>query len=59
MRLYANPVHGDPAIVSGESAAVGLGLVDRIMSDENAGEIRKVLGFDKKQRYTFVQHGGS
>ena len=47
MRLYANPVQGDPAIVSGESAAVGLGLVDRIMSDENAGEIRKVLGFDK------------
>jgi len=33
MRLYARPMPGDAAIVSGESGAVTLGLVDAILGD--------------------------
>ncbi len=59
MRLYANPVEGDEAIVSGESAAVGLGLVNRIMSEPELAEIRKALGFDENSRILLISTEGA
>ena len=59
MRLYANPVEGDEAIVSGESAAVGLGLVNRIMSKPELAEIRKALGFDENSRILLISTEGA
>ena len=47
MRRYDAPVGGDPAVVSGESAAVGLGLVERFMTDPALAEQKKALGLDK------------
>lgn len=47
MNLYAHPTEGDEAIVSGESAAVGLGLVNRIMGRDSLTEVRKALGLDE------------
>lgn len=47
MNLYAHPVGSDTPIVSGESAAVGLGLVNRIMGRESLTEVRKALGLDE------------
>jgi len=59
MRLYANPTEGDEAIVSGESAAVGLGLVNRIMSQPELEEIRKALGFDENSRILLISTEGA
>ena len=59
MRLYANPTAGDEAIVSGESAAVGLGLVNRIMSEAQLEDIRKALGFDENSRILLISTEGA
>jgi len=43
MRRFSNPIQGDPAIVSGESGAVGLGLTESIMTDESLIDIKDNL----------------
>lgn len=50
MRVLANPRGRDPKIISGESGAVGVGLLAEIMGNPGWGEIRKTLrlGTDSK-----------
>ncbi len=43
MRLLASPQAGDPAVVSGESGAVGMGLVAAIMTDPAYAELKDAL----------------
>ncbi len=59
MRLYANPVPGDEAIVSGESAAVGLGLVNRILSEPALAAFRDTLGLDQNSRILLISTEGA
>ncbi len=47
MRLAAYPTEGDTAFVSGESAAVGLGLVNRLLSCKELKEQAKVMGLNE------------
>lgn len=47
MRRLAYPVGNDTPIVSGESAGVGTGLVERIMTDEKLSGVRDALGLDQ------------
>ena len=47
MRRLADPVGNDTPIVSGESAGVGTGLVERIMTDEKLSGVRDALGLDQ------------
>ena len=47
MRRLAAPVQGDPIVKSGESGAVGMGLVAAIMKDEAYAELREKLGLDR------------
>ncbi|MBQ2989881.1 MAG: diaminopropionate ammonia-lyase [Clostridia bacterium] len=47
MLLLAAPAAGDQAIVSGESGAVGMGLVQMIMTDGAYAEIKDSLGLDE------------
>ena len=47
MRRLAAPVQGDPIVKSGESGAVGMGLVAAIMKDEAYAELREKLGLSR------------
>ena len=46
MRMLARPEGSDPAIVSGESGAIGTGLVSAIMEEESCRGLREALGLD-------------
>ena len=46
MRMLAHPEEGDPSIVSGESGAVGMGLVHAIMTDPACAGLRQAIGLD-------------
>jgi len=47
MRVLANPLLGDPKVISGESGAVTTGLLSAIMIDDSFKEAREVLQLDK------------
>lgn len=48
MRMLAAPAAGDPSVVSGESGAVGMGLVAAIM--QGSSGLKEALGMDKTSR---------
>lgn len=50
MRLLAAPVKGDPAVVSGESGAVGMGLIEAIMTDPAYADLRDQLELDNNSQ---------
>ena len=50
MRMLAAPVKGDPAVCSGESGAVGMGVVSAIMEDGAYKELRSALELDQSSR---------
>ena len=47
MRMLAAPVKGDPRVISGESGAVGMGVLSTIMEDDTYKELREALALDK------------
>ena len=47
MRQYAQPLEGDEAIVSGESGAVGLGLLLSLCQDPHYEAMKQALGLDR------------
>ena len=47
MRTLAAPLKGDPQIVSGESGAVGAGVVSLVMEREEYKELREKLALDE------------
>ena len=47
MRQYAQPLEGDEAIVSGESGAVGLGLLLSLCQDPHYEAMKQALGLDE------------
>lgn len=47
MRALARPEEGDERIVSGESGAIGTGLVSAIMTDPVYAELKNALGLDE------------
>ena len=50
MRVLAAPLKGDPAVISGESGAVGMGVVEALMTDPAYGELKAALGLDRSSR---------
>lgn len=46
-RIYANPLEGDPHIVSGESGSVPLGLCYTALHDEDAKDLKEALKLDE------------
>ncbi|MHC1604656.1 MAG: diaminopropionate ammonia-lyase, partial [Candidatus Methanofastidiosia archaeon] len=50
MKTFANPVKGDNAIVSGESGAVGLGLLLSVVERGENEELRRKLRLTKDSR---------
>ncbi|MDD3074532.1 MAG: diaminopropionate ammonia-lyase, partial [Eubacteriales bacterium] len=47
MRMLAAPCKGDSQVVSGESGAVGMGLLATLMQDENYKDLRDAIGLNK------------
>lgn len=47
MRLLAAPVKGDPQVTSGDSGAVGMGLLSAVMEQEEYRDLRELLKLDK------------
>lgn len=47
MRILGAPEKGDPRVISGESGAVGAGLISTLMTDESYAELRDLIGLDK------------
>ena len=50
MRMLSAPVKGDPRVISGESGAVGMGLLSTIMQDEDYKELREYLELDQSSQ---------
>ena len=50
MRMLAAPLKGDPAVTSGESGAVGMGLIAALMEGETYKELREAIGLDENAR---------
>lgn len=57
MRLLGRPCAGDPVVVSGESGAVGAGLLERMMSGRYE-ELRRALGLDRNARVLLISTEG-
>ncbi len=47
MRMLGAPVKGDPQVVSGESGAVGMGLIATLMTDPEYAELKQAIGLDE------------
>ena len=58
MRLLGRPEAGDPGIVSGESGAVGVGVLAALMEDPELEESRRTLGLDGASRVLCVSTEG-
>ncbi|MBP3672869.1 MAG: diaminopropionate ammonia-lyase [Oscillospiraceae bacterium] len=50
MRMLAAPIKGDPAVCSGESGAVGMGVIATIMTDPDYAELKDALGLNKDSK---------
>lgn len=47
MRMLGVPLKGDPTVISGESGAVGMGVIAAIMTSDNYRDLREYLGLDR------------
>ncbi len=50
MRMLAAPIKGDPAVCSGESGAVGMGLIASLMTDPEYAELKDALELTKDSK---------
>lgn len=58
MRLLGRPVGSDPVIVSGESGAVGAGVLEGIMAEESLQPLRMALRLDENSRVLLISTEG-
>ena len=47
MRMLGAPAKGDPRVISGESGAVGMGLIAALMEGDAYKELREAIGLDR------------
>lgn len=58
MRVLAHPMGNDHKVVSGESGAVGIGLVKTILEQEEYKDVRRKLKIDKESEILFINTEG-
>lgn len=58
MRILGNPLHGDTKIISGESGAVGMGLLSLMLEKEELKEQREKLRLDSNSRVLIISTEG-
>lgn len=50
MRMLGAPVKGDPQVISGESGAVGMGLIATLMTEPEYAQLKEAIGLDGNSR---------
>lgn len=58
MRILANPVGNDPRIISGESGAVGLGLVSLLVQNRKLTEMAKRINLNQDSKILIINTEG-
>lgn len=58
MRILGNPIGDDPRVVSGESGAVGLGLLSVLLEQDHYSELVKQLKIDSGSRILLISTEG-
>lgn len=58
MRILAAPLKGDPQVISGESGAVGTGVISLLMEREEYKELRESLKLDKNSVVLLISTEG-
>ncbi len=58
MRILGNPLMGDPQVISGESGAVGLGILSLILEENNLKEIAGKLNINKDSKILVISTEG-
>ncbi|MEE1312340.1 MAG: diaminopropionate ammonia-lyase [Lachnospiraceae bacterium] len=58
MRLLGIPEDGDPVVVSGESGAIGVGVLAGIMKEENLRPLKEALGLDENSKILLISTEG-
>lgn len=58
MRLLGLPEGEDPCVISGESGAVGAGVVEAILSEERLSGLREALGLDENSKVLMISTEG-
>lgn len=58
MRILANPLKGDPKVISGEFAAVGPGILSLILYEDRLKEIADKLNINKDSKIFIISTEG-
>ena len=58
MRMLGAPEKGDPRVISGESGAVGMGVLDALLTDPAYAELKRQLGLGESSRVLFFSTEG-
>ncbi|WZL75082.1 diaminopropionate ammonia-lyase [Clostridiaceae bacterium 35-E11] len=58
MRILANPIETDSRVISGESGAVGPGLISIVLENENYRELAERLNITKDSKILFISTEG-
>lgn len=59
MRLYGRPAQGDPAVISGESGAVTMGVVAELMKNPAYAKQREQLKLNGESRILLISTEGA
>ena len=54
MRILANPLKGDPKVISGEPGSVGLGVLSLILEEDRLKEIAEKLNINKDSKILII-----
>ena len=58
MCLLGRPQEGDEVVVSGESGAVGAGVLEALMTEERLESARAALGLDEHSKVLLISTEG-
>ncbi|KXG78986.1 diaminopropionate ammonia-lyase [Thermotalea metallivorans] len=58
MRILGNPLWGDPPIISGESGAVGIGVLSCILQGKEYGDMAEKLNINEDSQILFISTEG-
>lgn len=58
MRILGNPLKDDPKIISGESGAVGIGILSMILQEDSLNAIAKKLNINEKSNILLISTEG-
>ncbi|WP_261304425.1 diaminopropionate ammonia-lyase [Paenibacillus andongensis] len=58
MRMLGNPIAGDPKVISGESGAVGLGVLSLILEENDFPEIAEKININKDSNILIISTEG-